>query len=90
MNGRLSINQSVFRTEWFNYTVIKEKTNKLGFDLYLIDINGLLDREKVYGYDDDTERFIAFQIAFCDWISQWQHKPDVIHSTIIIRRLFLL
>ena len=33
---------------WFNYTVIKERTNKLGFDLYLVDINGVLDREKVF------------------------------------------
>jgi starch synthase len=64
---------------WFQYTVIKEKTNKLGFDLYLVDINGLLDREKIYGYDDDTERFMAFQIAVCDWISKWEHKPNVIH-----------
>ncbi|MEI9807719.1 MAG: glycogen/starch synthase [Bacteroidota bacterium] len=44
-----------------------------------MDINGLLDREKIYGYDDDTERFIAFQIAFCDWMSKWQHNPDIIH-----------
>ncbi|MGZ3951930.1 MAG: glycogen synthase, partial [Flavisolibacter sp.] len=64
---------------WFKYAVIKEKTNKLGFDLYLVDINGLLDREKIYGYDDDTERFMAFQIAVCDWLSKWQHKPDIIH-----------
>jgi len=64
---------------WFNYTVIKEKTNKLGFDLYLVDIFGLLDREKVYGYGDDTERFTAFQIAVVDWIAAWQHFPDVIH-----------
>lgn len=64
---------------WFEYTVIKEKHNKLGFDLYLIDINGLLDREKVYGYDDDTERFTSFQIAVVDWIADWQHKPDVVH-----------
>ncbi|MFM2361772.1 MAG: hypothetical protein RLZZ316_674 [Bacteroidota bacterium] len=64
---------------WFEYTVIKEKNNKLGFDLYLIDINGLLDREKVYGYDDDTERFTSFQIAVVDWLAQWQHKPDVVH-----------
>jgi starch synthase len=64
---------------WFNYTVIKEKTNKLGFDLYLVDIFGLLDREKIYGYGDDTERFIAFQIAVVDWIAAWQHLPDVIH-----------
>lgn len=64
---------------WFNYTVIKEKTNKLGFDLYLVDINGLLDRESVYGYDDDTERFTAFQIAVVDWISKWNHHPDIVH-----------
>ncbi|MEO6931754.1 MAG: glycogen/starch synthase, partial [Chitinophagaceae bacterium] len=64
---------------WFEFTVIKEKTNVLGFDLYLIDINGLLDREKVYGYDDDTERFMAFQICVVDWISTWKHKPGLIH-----------
>ncbi|WP_276481301.1 glycogen synthase [Paraflavitalea pollutisoli] len=64
---------------WFDFTIIKERHNKLGFDLYLVDINGLLDREKVYGYDDDTERFTAFQIAVLDWVSAWQHHPDVIH-----------
>lgn len=64
---------------WFDYTVIKEKANRLGFDLYLIDINGLLDREKVYGYDDDDERFIAFQVAVTDWLSRWQHRPDIVH-----------
>lgn len=64
---------------FFHYSVIREKSNELGFDLYLIDINGLLDREKIYGYDDDTERFLAFQIAACDWMSKWQHQPDVIH-----------
>ena len=66
-------------SHFFHYSVIREKTNKLGFDLYLVDINGLLDREKVYGYEDDTERFISFQIAVCDWISKWQHQPDIIH-----------
>jgi starch synthase len=66
--------------DWqFNYTIIKETTNKLGFDLYLVDINGLLDRQKVYGYDDDSERFTAFQIAVVDWLSVWLHRPDVIH-----------
>ncbi len=65
---------------WFEFTVIREQTNELGFDLYLVDINGLLDREKIYGYDDDTERFTAFQIAVLDWVSAWQDKPDVIHA----------
>lgn len=63
----------------FHYSVIKEKNNKLGFDLYLIDVNGLLDRERIYGYYDDTERFLSFQIAFCDWLSRWNHRPDVVH-----------
>ncbi|HEX9513089.1 MAG TPA: glycogen synthase [Puia sp.] len=64
---------------WFPYTVIKEKTNKLGFDLYLVDIYGLLDREKIYGYGDDTERFTAFQVAVVDWLSVWKHYPDIVH-----------
>lgn len=63
----------------FDYTVIKEKTNKLGFDLYLIDINGLLDRQKIYGYNDDSERFTAFQIAVVNWLSNWEHRPDIVH-----------
>lgn len=63
----------------FQFRVFKEKTNKLGFDLYIIHIQGLTDRPNVYGYDDDTERFIAFQIATLDWIAQWEHRPDVIH-----------
>jgi starch synthase len=64
---------------WFEYTIIKEKTNKLEFDLYLVDINGLLDRERIYGYNDDTERFTSFQIAVVDWISKWKHHPDIVH-----------
>jgi len=64
---------------WFDYTIIREKTNVLGFDLYCVDIYGLLDRERVYSYDDDTERFTAFQIAVVDWLSKWEHQPDVVH-----------
>jgi len=64
---------------WFIYTIIKERNNSLGFDLYLVDINGLLDREKIYGYDDDPARFTAFQIAVADWLAAWKHRPDVVH-----------
>lgn len=64
---------------WFKYAVIKEKTNKLGFDLYLVDINGFLDREKIYGYDDDIQRFTAFQIAVVHWLGHWKHQPNVVH-----------
>jgi starch synthase len=64
---------------WFEFTIIKEKTDKLGFELYLVDVNGLLDREKVYGYNDDNERFTAFQICVLDWLNAWAQKPDIIH-----------
>jgi len=64
---------------WFDYTVIKESTNKLGFDIYLVDIYGILDREKIYGYDDDSLRFTAFQIAVVDWLNKWNHHPDIVH-----------
>ena len=47
---------------WFDYTVIKETTSAQGFDLYLLDIHGLLDREMIYGYEDDVERFCAFRL----------------------------
>ncbi|TDO22765.1 glycogen synthase [Pedobacter duraquae] len=63
----------------FPVRIFREKTNVLGFDLFLVHIAGLLDRPKVYGYDDDVERFLAFQIAVLDWINQWEHQPDVIH-----------
>lgn len=64
---------------YFDYTIIKERTNKLGFDLYCVDIFGIFNREKIYGYDDDSERYTAFQIAVVDWVSRWQHQPDVVH-----------
>jgi starch synthase len=63
----------------FEYTIIKEVNNKLGFDLYLVDIAGLLDRQKIYGYADDAERFTAFQIAVVHWMSHWNHRPTAVH-----------
>jgi starch synthase len=65
--------------QFFHYSVIREKSNHLGFDLYLIDINGLLDRENIYGYADDIERFLSFQIAVCDWLKSWNRLPDIVH-----------
>lgn len=64
---------------FFDFTIIREKTDKLGFSLYLVDINGLLDRERVYGYQDDAQRFTAFQISVASWLRQWETKPHVVH-----------
>lgn len=83
------LNDNIFETVYegwvkvgavdYKATILKEKTNKLGFDIFLVQIEGLFDRDGVYGYHDDTERFLAFQITALDWIAQWEHHPDVIH-----------
>ena len=66
--------------DWFfDYTIIKLKESKLGFNLYLVDINGLLDRPKIYGYTDDNDRFIGFQIAVVNWLLHWAQQPDIVH-----------
>ncbi len=63
----------------FEYKVLREKTQKLGFDLYLIYINGLLDRKEIYCYPDEIKQFISYQISFLDWINKSKKKPDIIH-----------
>ncbi|GAA3931900.1 glycosyltransferase [Chitinophaga oryziterrae] len=65
--------------DWYHVNVWKEDHNTLGFDLYLLDIPGLLDKEGVYGHWNDTERFLAFQVGVLDWLNEWVHHPDVIH-----------
>ncbi|MES3018842.1 MAG: glycogen/starch synthase [Bacteroidota bacterium] len=63
----------------FNYKVLKEKEQKLGFDLYLVYINGLLDRKEIYCYPDEIKQFISYQVSFLDWINKSKKKPDIIH-----------
>jgi starch synthase len=79
-NWVVDFKAKAFMGAWeFEYTIIKEANNKLGFDLYLVDIHGLLDRQKIYGYPDDAERFTAFQIAVVHWMSHWSHRPTAVH-----------
>lgn len=63
----------------FDYTIIQEQTGKLGYSLFLVDINGLLDRPKIYGYDDDQSRFLAFQVSVLHWLSHWKILPHIVH-----------
>ena len=63
----------------FPFSVLREKTDKLGFELYLIEIKELFDRPNVYSYQDDVERFLAFQIATLDWILGRATIPDIIN-----------
>lgn len=62
------------------FQVLRESTDKLGFPLHLIKIPGLLDRPEIYSYPDESEQFIAFQLAFLEWLLNFDTLPDVIHS----------
>lgn len=64
----------------FHFKVFKEKTNKLGFELFLVKIDGLTDRQEVYGYEDASLQFIGFQTAALNWIQSLDTLPDIIHS----------
>lgn len=65
---------------WFEYRILREETDTLGFPLYLVDIPGLLDRSAIYGHADDFERWAAFQIAVLEWVRSFERKPDLIHA----------
>lgn len=63
----------------FDFQVLKEQNNTLGFELYLVKIPELLDRPEIYSYPDETEQFVAFQLAVLDWIIATGKKIDVFH-----------
>lgn len=63
----------------FPFEILKEKKSTLEFDLYLVKIPELFDRTEIYGYEDDIERFIAFQIAVLNWLNSKERVPDIIH-----------
>ena len=70
------LNGEHFRVKYF---IKRFEDVDLGFDLFVVDIPDLLFRENVYGYRDDTMRFLFFQQAALDWISTWKKKPEVLH-----------
>lgn len=61
-----------------DFSVLKLTESILDFDIHFIHINGLLFKDYVYS-DNDTDRFLAFQIAALDWILTLNDKPDFIH-----------
>jgi starch synthase len=63
----------------YTFNVIVPLDVDFGYDIYMIDIPGLFDREAIYSYDDDIERFITFQIATLNWLNAWESKIDVVH-----------
>ncbi|MBK0368546.1 glycogen synthase [Flavobacterium agrisoli] len=72
-------NEVILGKETYPFQVLKERSGKLGFSLYLISIKEFFDRSGIYGFEDDIERFISFQLATLDWLTSINEIPDVIN-----------
>ena len=71
--SQLSLGDAIFK-----YRILTLKNTALDFDVFFVDVPDLIFKEYVYS-SDDTERFLAFQIAALDWMLTWDTYPDYIH-----------
>jgi starch synthase len=65
---------------WRNQYMGVKKLVHDGFPVYFIDNEYYFKREKLYGYDDDAERFAYFAKAALAMLHYIDFKPDVIHT----------
>lgn len=72
-------NTLVLGEQVHGFRILKLTNHSLGFNLFCVDVPKLLFTEYVYSFDD-TERFLAFQIATLDWLLTLENKPDLIHT----------
>lgn len=47
---------------------------------YFIENRHYFERDRIYGYDDDGERFAFYSIAFAKVLEMVNYKPDIIHA----------
>lgn len=46
---------------------------------YFVESYDFFDREKIYGYEDDGDRFAFFSVAALSFLDALEEKPDIIH-----------
>lgn len=68
-----------FNDTKYNYTILQLQLGKQSFDTYLVRIKGLLDRKQVYGYEDELNQYLGFQMAVLDWVLKEEYSFDIIH-----------
>ena len=65
---------------WRNQYLGVKKLVQDGIPVYFIDNEYYFKRDKLYGYDDDAERFAYFSKAALTMLHYIDFKPDVIHT----------
>lgn len=63
----------------YNFQILKESTDVLGFQLFSVRIFGLIEGPTVYQGPGDTERFIGFQRAVLKWMCTWDKPATIVH-----------
>src|SRR5258708_4390910 len=71
----LTVNMASFQEQ---ISVLKGTIGK-GIPVYMIDAPRYFDRENIYGYIDDGERFILFCRAALEAMRAFNWSPDIIH-----------
>ena len=62
----------------YKFNIKKLEKPILDFDVFFVDVPNLVFKDYVYSFND-TNRFLAFQIAVLDWMLTWEKHPDIIH-----------
>jgi starch synthase len=85
----ITVYEGHFWMDWTQrpFRVQQLKGNTLGYPLFVVDLPGLFDRPGIYNdpsgeyYQDEVQRYIAFQQAVLEWLLSfnWYERPRVLH-----------
>ena len=73
--GNITVHMS-WRVESANIYFLKQD----GIDYYFIENQHYFERDGIYGYDDDGERFAFYSLAVTELMPMVGFKPDIIHA----------
>ena len=69
-----------FKLSWRNTGASIYKIENAGVSYYFVENHYYFDRDSLYGYGDDAERFAFFSMAVLEFIKTWGNIPDIIHA----------
>lgn len=64
---------------WRKQSCEVKQLKQSGVTYYFIENAYYFDRENLYGYDDDGERFAFFSLAIIEMINKLELQPEIIH-----------
>lgn len=62
-----------------SYKATLSRLNHHSTVYYFIETYQFFEREKIYGYEDDDERFAFFNLAVVEFLEDFESYPDLIH-----------